>query len=259
MDDFADMTAEPSGTVRRSMLEAPATALAIAAHPDDVEFGCGATLARWAAAGTEIVHVICTDGSKGTWDVAADTAALVRRRRDEQRAASRALGGVGTVEFLDRIDGELDSGLDTRRLVAAAIRRYRPDIVFGHDPWKRYRLHPDHRAAGWLAVDGVVAARDPHFFADLPDPHHRPSALLLFEADEPDLVEVADETALAARCAALEAHASQFETTHFHLLDDAATTDALAGFRERERAKLAEMGGLVGAPLGEAFKYLSTL
>lgn len=70
-------------------LPPPAVALAIGAHPDDVEFGCGATLARWAAQGTRIHHLICTDGSKGTWDVDADLTALVARRRDEQRAASR--------------------------------------------------------------------------------------------------------------------------------------------------------------------------
>ena len=46
------------------------------------------------------------------------------------------------------------------------IRRLRPDVVLGHDPWKRYRLHPDHRNAGWLTVDGVVAARDPHFYPE---------------------------------------------------------------------------------------------
>lgn len=239
-------------------VEPPRRALAIAAHPDDVEFGCGATLARWAAAGTEIVHVICTDGSKGTWDTTADLEALVARRQHEQRAASRALGGTGVVEFLGRIDGELDADVATRRLVVDAIRKHRPDVVFGHDPWKRYRLHPDHRAAGWLAVDGVVAARDPHFFPDLPIPPHRPHTLLLFEADEPDVVEPADETSLAARCAALEAHRSQFETTHFHLLDDRDTTDELEAFRARERAKLAEMGTLAGVPLGEAFKLIST-
>ncbi len=101
------------GTVRRMTsptldLDVPARALAVAAHPDDVEFGCGATLAKWTAAGTEIVHVICTDGSKGTWDAGADIAALVARRTREQAAASVALGGTGVVEWLGRVDGELD-------------------------------------------------------------------------------------------------------------------------------------------------------
>ncbi len=244
--------------VELSAAPPPARAMAIAAHPDDVEFGCGATLARWAAAGTEIVHVICTDGSKGTWDPGADLDALVERRREEQRAASLALGGSGVVEFLGRVDGELEADVATRRLVVAAIRRHRPDVVLGHDPWKRYRLHPDHRAAGWLTVDAVVAARDPHFFPDLGPEPHRPDDLLLFEADEPNLVEPADEAAFAARCRALEAHRSQFETTHLHLLGDVQDGDALAAFRDRERAKLVEMGDLAGVPLGEAFARIST-
>jgi LmbE family N-acetylglucosaminyl deacetylase len=58
-------------------LPVPERALAIAAHPDDVEFGCGATLAKWAAAGCEVSHLVCTDGSKGSWDPSEDTARLV--------------------------------------------------------------------------------------------------------------------------------------------------------------------------------------
>ncbi len=144
-------------------LPLPARALAVGAHPDDVEFGCGATLAKWAAQGCEIFHLICTDGSKGTWDPATDPAELVVTRRNEQQAASIALGGRGEVVFLGWPDGELESGLRQRFEVASAIRKLRPDVVFGHDPWKRYRLHPDHRNAGFLVTDGIVAARDPLF------------------------------------------------------------------------------------------------
>src|SRR5205807_3092517 len=81
-------------------LPTPKRALAIAAHPDDVEFGCGGTLAKWAADGCEIHHLVCTDGSKGTWDPSQDPAQLVALRQVEQRDASRALGGKGEVVFL---------------------------------------------------------------------------------------------------------------------------------------------------------------
>ena len=91
-----------------TLLETPASALAIGAHPDDVEFGAGGTLARWAAEGCRVMHLVCTDGSKGTWDATADTDALVARRENEQRDANRILnGGVATdVVFLSRVDGE---------------------------------------------------------------------------------------------------------------------------------------------------------
>ncbi len=74
-------------------LPTPGAALAIGAHPDDIEFGCGATLAKWSAAGCVVHHLVCTDGSKGTWDVDADIAALVVMRQQEQRAAAHAERG----------------------------------------------------------------------------------------------------------------------------------------------------------------------
>src|SRR5580692_6961468 len=115
-------------------LSTPARALAIGAHPDDIEFGCGATLAKWAAAGTELFHLVLTDGSKGTWEADQDPTELVARRQLEQRAAARALGGRAAVVFLSWPDGELESGLRQRFQVAASIRRLRPDVVLGHDP-----------------------------------------------------------------------------------------------------------------------------
>ena len=142
-------------------LGTPAVALAIGAHPDDVEFGAGGTLAKWSAAGCIVHHLICTDGSKGSWDPHEDTVALVAQRQDEQRAAAKALGASGEVVFLGHTDGELQSGLAEREQVARVIRELQPEVVFGHDPWRRYRLHPDHRHAGLLAVEGIVAARDP--------------------------------------------------------------------------------------------------
>ena len=103
-------------------------------------------------------------------------------------------------------------------------------MVLGHDPWKRYRLHPDHRHAGWLTVDGVVAARDPFFFPEHDLAHHRPDTLLLFEADEPDHLE--DVTGFeAAKIAALLEHRSQFVTTMY--IDDADTGEQLQAFRDR--------------------------
>jgi len=246
-------------------LTTPARALAIAAHPDDVEFQCGATLAKWAAAGCEVSHLICTDGSKGTWDVNADTAALVTVRQDEQRAAAKALGASGKVVFLGRVDGDLEDDLPTRSEVARWIRVLKPDVVLAHDPWKRYRLHPDHRAAGFVAVDGVVAARDPHFFPDHGIAHHRPRALLLFEADEPDHVE--DVSGFAeAKIAALEAHQSQFETTM--RISDEDTGKEREAFRRRVLEDLettarwaagTDLGSAVRTGQAERYKLIAPL
>ena len=155
-------------------LAVPTRALAIGAHPDDIEFGCGATLAKWSAAGCEVSHLICTDGSKGTWDPDADPADLVATRQREQRSAAVAVGGhADRVVFLGWPDGELESGLRQRWEIAYWIRHFRPDVVLGHDPWRRYRIHPDHRNAGFLVTDGIVASRDPKFFPEQRIAPHR--------------------------------------------------------------------------------------
>lgn len=232
----------------------PSSALAIGAHPDDVEFGCGATLAKWAAAGCRIHHLVLTDGSKGTWDESTSSEALIATRKDEQREAARRLGG-GDVEFLDFVDGELASGLGERKAVVAVIRRLRPEAVLGHDPWRRYRLHPDHRHAGWLAVDGLVAAREASMFPEL-GRAHRPRALLLWEADEPNHVERAGSA--ERKVEALLAHRSQYRST----LGVEPTEGGLAGvdeLRRRIERQLADHGGVAGVRSGEAFRLVTDL
>ena len=192
-------------------LAVPSRVLAIGAHPDDIEFGCGATLAKWAAGGTDVHLLILTDGSKGTWNVDDDLDTLVATRIIEARAAAAMLAR-GTVHFGGFVDGELESDRAGRELVCRVVREVRPEIVLGHDPWQRYRLHPDHRHAGWLTIDGIVAARDPHFFAGVGGPHHRPGTLLLFEADEPNHVEPVDGWT-DVKANALLCHRSQWRST----------------------------------------------
>ena len=234
-------------------LPTPARALAIGAHPDDVDFGCGATLAKWAADGCEISVLVCTDGSKGTWDPEADEDQLIATRQREQRAAARALGATGEVGFLGWPDGELQSGMAQRAQVAEFIRRTTPEVVLGHDPWKRHRLHPDHRHAGWLTTDGIVAARDPKFFPEQPYRHHRPDRLLLFEADEPDHAE--DVTGFVdVKHAALLAHVSQFESTM-----KAGDDPELHRFRARVEQKLRTAGEAAGMSHAEVFKLIDDL
>lgn len=234
-------------------LPVPDVALAIGAHPDDIEFGCGGTLAKWARAGCLVHHLVLTDGSKGTWDPNADTAALVSLRREEQREAARRLGAGGEVVFFDQIDGDLESTRDLRSRLAYEIRRLEPTVVLGHDPWKRYRLHPDHRAAGFLTCDAIVAARDPHFFKEHGIDHHRPTHLLLWEADAPDHAEDIGAT-VEVKIDALLAHASQHEST-MKAVDPAE----LAAFGDRIRRRIADLGASVQRSGAEVFKRISDI
>ena len=234
-------------------LATPDRALAVGAHPDDIDFGAGGTLAKWAADGCEVHVMVCTDGSKGTWDPTASEAALIATRQDEQREAARRLGAIGEVVFLGWPDGELESGMEQRRQVVEVIRRVKPSVVLGHDPWKRYRLHPDHRHAGLLVTDGIVAARDPKFFADMAVRHHRPDALLLFEADEPDHAEDVSGY-LEAKYQALTAHESQFESTM-----KSGDDPELTRFHQRVEAKMAAAGEATGFELAELFKLIDDL
>jgi LmbE family N-acetylglucosaminyl deacetylase len=237
-------------------LATPTCALAVGAHPDDIEFGCGATLAKWASAGCRIRHLVCTDGARGSWDPSEDLSSLVRIRQEEQQAASRALGGEGDVVFLGWSDGELEAGLRQRRQLCSWIRIIRPDVVLGHDPWKRYRLHPDHRNAGFLLTDAIVAARDPHFFPEQEAPPHRPSALLLWEADEADHLE--DVSGFVdAKLEALLAHRSQFRSTM--RIEESTSREEMARFRDRVIQRLAHEGQRAGFGAAEAFKLMNEL
>ena len=235
-------------------LKPPARALAVGAHADDIEFGCGATLAKWAAAGTQVTMCICTDGSKGTWDGDADLGALVALREAEQRDAATVLGAADVV-FLRYVDGELDSDLAAVATVCRVIRDARPDVVLGHDPWQPYRIHPDHYHAGLLVTSGIVAARDPQFFPDQGVAPHRPSVLLCFEPGRVDHVERVDGY-VERKVDALLAHRSQWRST---MAIDDRPDDQRAAFAAKLHDEARAAGLRAGLRAGEAFARLDHL
>jgi LmbE family N-acetylglucosaminyl deacetylase len=235
-------------------LPVPARVLAVGAHPDDIEFGCGATLAKWAAAGAEITLAIATDGSKGTWDPGADLAALVATRAAEQQAAADVLGAK-RVEFLGAIDGELEPTPALVAALCATIRRLEPDVMLSHDPWQEYRIHPDHHAIGMLTLGAIVAARDPHFYPDQPYAPHRPSTLLLFEPQRVQHVEDVDGW-VDHKVDALLAHTSQYESTMaIHERPDEQRSTFARGLHDEARAH----GIRVGRRAAEAFARIDEL
>ncbi len=235
------MTRDPSAP-----LPVPERALAIGAHPDDVEFGAGGTIAGWAQSGCSVTLVVVTDGSKGSWDPQTDPRELVERRSREQQVAAKHLG-VSEVVFLGYSDGGLEPNLALRSEMARLIRTHRPDIMFSHDPWALYEIHPDHRATGWAAVDGAVAARDPLFFPEHGLEPHRPDSLLLWKPAEADYWEDIAAT-LDEKIRALLAHESQHHTTML---------DGGAAFEAQVRMWAAEQGAAAGLEAAEAFKRIN--
>ena len=156
--------------------DSPQNILVVLAHPDDPEFFCGATLARWARAGHHITYQLLTCGDKGFND--STTAemtpeALCAIRHTEQIAAAKVIGvEADAIHFMDCQDGYLVPNLDLRRDIVRVIRRFKPDILVTCDPQTLFAVyginHPDHRAAGQATMDAVFpAAGNPVFFPEL--------------------------------------------------------------------------------------------
>jgi LmbE family N-acetylglucosaminyl deacetylase len=142
----------------------PGSALVIAAHPDDIEFGCAGTVARWVEEGARVSYALLTNGAAGSSDPEMTRGRLAGLREAEQRAAAKVLG-VDRVEFLGYEDGLLEPTLEVREEVVRLIRRVRPEVVVTTDPTTRYFgdsyiNHPDHRAAGEAALAAVIPGSD---------------------------------------------------------------------------------------------------
>jgi len=226
--------------------QTPGVVLAVYAHPDDADVGCGGTLARWAKGGTAVHLIVCTDGGKGTSDPGVQPKKLAAERAAELEASS-ALIGVTSVDNLGFRDGELTDSEEFCRTLVARVRELRPDVVCGHDPsaiffGQEYFNHRDHRITGLALLDAVApAAALPHYFPDAGPPHQVSTVLLSGTLEPDDWVDVSDT--IETKAAAVECHRSQF-----------AGQSGWAGEAVRQRA--AEEGRRAGVAYAEGFRRL---
>jgi LmbE family N-acetylglucosaminyl deacetylase len=191
------------------------SALVVFAHPDDAEFMCGGTIAKWTRAGCEVHYVVCTDGSAGSNEPGANRADVAPIREREQRAAAEVLG-VASVTFLGQTDGLLEVTPETRKLVTREVRRLRPEVLVAPDPsrlWsgQGYINHWDHKQAGLLALTAVMPdAPTRVMFQELEqegiEPFEVPNLWLV--ANEPDTYVDITET-IDTKIAALAQHVSE--------------------------------------------------
>lgn len=148
--------------------ESWSTALAFAAHPDDLEYGTASAVARWTSQGKRVVYCLATSGEAGIDAIEPEVAGPLREA--EERAGA-AIVGVDTVEFLGYPDGVLEYGLALRRDIARTVRRHRPDVVVTgnhHDRWPQGPPNQaDHIALGRAVLDGVRDAGNRWVFREL--------------------------------------------------------------------------------------------
>jgi LmbE family N-acetylglucosaminyl deacetylase len=225
--------------------------LIVSAHPDDVDFGVGGSIATWTAAGIDVSYCMVTDGDAGGSDLALPRPEMARIRREEQTAAAATIG-VTDLHWLAHPDGRLQPTMELRRDISRVIRTVRPQRVVCQSPeriWERvYASHPDHLAAGEAAVSAVYPdARNPfahpELLADGFEPWTVPQLWLMAHPQTDVYVETSDT--LDKKIAALMCHVSQIPDP--------------TGLDQRIREWGAANGAAVGLPAGrsaEAFKSI---
>jgi LmbE family N-acetylglucosaminyl deacetylase len=220
------------------------SALVLFAHPDDAEFMCGGTVAKWAREGCEVHYVVVTDGSAGSNEPGTTREKLRPIRAREQRAAAHVLG-VSSVTFLGELDGMLEVTPDTRRKVTREVRRLRPEVIVAPDPSRLwfgtgYINHADHKAAGELALSAVMPDAPtrpmfPELLEEGLEPYEVPN--LWLSSNDPDTYVDITET-IEAKIKALAQHESQ------------GGADSERWVRERAQ----HVGEEAGVQYAEAFK-----
>jgi LmbE family N-acetylglucosaminyl deacetylase len=194
----------------------PESAMAIVAHPDDIEFSCAGMLARWARAGARVSFVLCTSGDVGIDEPGMTRSKATEIREDEERKAAQIIGATEVV-FLRESDGMLVPSLDLRKKLVREIRRFRPEVIICGDPtivWAGddYINHPDHRAAATAALDAAFpAAGQPQLFEELAEQGlsaHKPRKVYVTMWSGAEVFVDIEDT-IELKINALRAHASQ--------------------------------------------------
>lgn len=218
-------------------------ALVIVAHPDDAEFLCAGTVARWVSEGWEVAYVLVTSGDKGSHDREMTSERLASIREGEQRAAAKALG-VKECVFLGYPDGFVEDTAELRGRLVREIRRFKPDVAITWDPYRRSQNHRDHRVTGQAALDALYPLSRSHLYypehlEEGLEPH-RVREVLLAGTDRPNHhVDVSDF--FHKKMKALQCHKSQISRY------------GLREVRKRVRQRMAEAGKEVGFKLAEVF------
>lgn len=227
--------------------------LVVTAHPDDVDFGAGGTIAQWTAKGISVSYCIATNGDQGGEDPDIPRDQMAEIRQKEQRDAGKILG-VTDIDFLNYRDGWLEPTIELRKKIVKAIRRAKPDRMIIQSPernWDRLGAsHPDHMAAGEAAIQAVYPdARNLFAFMDLLDEGLEPwrvKEVWVTSMVTPNhYVDITDT--FPNKMAALHAHVSQ--TAH-----NADLEKMVREWGERN----AEAGGLPKGRIAEAFRVVNT-
>ena len=194
----------------------PTRAMVIMAHPDDIEFSCVGTVARWVRAGAEVSYVLVTSGDVGIADLSITRAQATEIREAEQLAAAEVVG-VKDVVFFREPDGMVENTIALRKRIVREIRRFKPEVVFGDDPTLMFNPqgrinHPDHRAVGTATVDAIFpCAGQPHFFQELEaegiTAHKVRKVYIMSRGQGDTFINISDTIDL--KLAALRAHVSQ--------------------------------------------------
>lgn len=229
------------------------TYLHVAAHPDDLDFGCAGTTATLTRAGHRVVYCLVTDGQAGGFDNTITRERMAEIRQEEQTKAAKVVG-VDELHFLGFDDGAVEVTIELRKAISRVIRQVKPDVVVTQSPTRNleriYSAHPDHLATGEATLCAVYPdSRNEFAHTSLMEEGHEPHAVpevwLVGGPDADHFVDITDT--YEAKIEALLCHESQMQ-------DPSRIPELIREWGER----VATDAGLAEGHLAEGFRKLAT-